>query len=100
MREKVFEYLLLIPKGKVVTYKQIAEYLGNRYLARYVGNVLHTNPDGDKYPCYKVVNSQGYLAEAFVFGGAGVQQKRLEADGIEVENGRVDLKKYRWIYDL
>ncbi len=84
---------------KVVTYKQIAEYLGNRYLARYVGNMLHENTDGDKYPCYKVVNSQGYLAEAYVFGGVGVQKKRLEAEGIEVVGNRVDLEKYRWIYD-
>ena len=99
MKEKIFEYLTLVPKGKVVTYKQIAEYLGNRYLARYVGNMLHENPDGDKYPCYKVVNSKGYLAEAYVFGGADVQRKRLEADGIEVIGNRVDLKKYRWIYD-
>ena len=59
MREKIFYFLTLVPRGKVVTYKQIAEYLGNRYLARYVGNMLHENTDGDKYPCYKVVNSQG-----------------------------------------
>ena len=99
MREKIFYFLTLVPKGKVVTYKQIAEYLGNRYLARYVGNMLHENTDGDKYPCYKVVNSRGYLVEAYVFGGVDVQKRRLEAEGIEVVGNRVDLEKYRWIYD-
>jgi alkylated DNA nucleotide flippase Atl1 len=99
MREKIFYFLTLVPRGKVVTYKQIAEYLGNRYLARYVGNMLHENTDGDKYPCYKVVNSQGDLAEAYVFGGIRVQKRRLEAEGIEVVGNRVDLEKYRWIYD-
>ena len=40
------------------------------------------------------VNSKGELAGAFAFGGANVQADRLRADGIEVENDRVDLKKY------
>ena len=42
----------------------------------------------------RVVNSKGELAGAFAFGGANVQADRLRADGIEVENDRVDLKKY------
>lgn len=41
MKEKVFEFLRTIPKGKVVTYGQIAENLGNKKLARVVGNILH-----------------------------------------------------------
>ena len=40
------------------------------------------------------MNSKGELAGAFAFGGENVQAKLLEADGIEVVNGRVDLKKY------
>ena len=67
LEQKVYDYLTLIPSGKVVTYKQVAEHLGNKGLARVVGNILHKNPDGDKYPCYKVLNSKGKLAENFVF---------------------------------
>lgn len=93
---KVYEYLAIIPKGKVVTYGQIAKYLGNRGLSRIVGTVLHKNPDGKKYPCYKVLNSKGELAEAYVFGGAEVQKKLLEKEGIEVKDNKVDLKKYQW----
>ena len=96
LSKKVYEYLTLIPKGKVVTYKQIAEYLGNKGLARVVGTILHKNPDGDKYPCYKVLNSKGELAEAFVFGGKDNQKKRLEKDGIKVIDFKVDLNKYQW----
>ena len=95
MKQKVYEYLCWIPKGKVVTYKQIAEYLGNPKLARVVGNILHVNPNPEKYPCYKVVNSQGKLADHFGFGGKEMQKKMLEADGIEVNNYTVDLKKYK-----
>ena len=96
LSKKVYDYLITIPKGKVVTYKQVAEYLGNKGLARVVGSILHKNPDGDKYPCYKVLNSKGELAEKFVFGGKEIQKERLEKDGIEVIEKKVDLKKYQW----
>lgn len=95
-KQIVYEYLRSIPKGKVVTYGKIAEYMGNKNLARTVGNILHSNPDGDKYPCYKVVNASGKLSEQYLFGGIEVQKKRLEADGIEVINNRVNLSKYEW----
>ena len=65
-------------------------------MARAVGNALHKNPDPEKIPCYRVVNAKGELSGAFAFGGADEQAKRLEADGIEVINGRVDLGKYGW----
>ena len=54
VREKVFEYLRRIPAGKVVTYGQIADYLGSKNLARPVGNILHSNPDPSRYPCHRV----------------------------------------------
>lgn len=92
--QKVYELLEKIPHGRVVTYGEIAEMLGNKRWARAVGNALHSNPDGDKYPCYKVVNSKGELSRAYAFGGMESQKGRLEAEGIAVENNRVDLKKY------
>ena len=91
----MFEYLTRIPKGKVVTYKQIAEHLGNKKLARVVGNILHKNPDGDKYPCFKVVNSQGELTDAFAFNGIEEQKRRLE-DDVKVVDYKVDLNTYQW----
>lgn len=96
MKDKVYEYLKMIPKGKVVTYKQIAIYLGNEKLARVVGNILHNNPDEGKYPCYKVVNSSGKLSYSFAFGGIEGQKKRLEDDGIVVNDYTVDLNKYQF----
>lgn len=96
MKNKVYEYLKSIPKGKVVTYGQIAEHLGNKKLSRVVGNILHVNPDPIKYPCYKVVNSKGKLSNNFGDGGIEVQKERLEQDGIEVFNYQVDLDKYQY----
>ncbi len=96
MKTKVYNYLLTIPKGKVVTYKQIAEYLGNANLARVVGNILHKNPNENKYPCYKAVNSKGKLAGSFAFGGIEKQKEKLEKEGIEVINYTVNLEKYQY----
>ncbi len=93
-KQALYELLIFIPKGKVVTYGTLAAMLGNKGWARAVGNALHDNPDGEKYPCYRVVNSRGELADAFVFGGSDEQKRRLEKDGIEVVNGKVDLEKY------
>lgn len=92
--QKVYEYLQAIPKGKVTTYGEIARHFGDRNLSRHIGNVLHRNPDGDKYPCYKVVDSKGRLSEHYSFGGLAGQRERLERDGVEVVNNRVDLKKF------
>lgn len=96
MKEEVYKYLKMIPRGKVVTYGQIAEYLGNKKLCRVVGNILHNNPDPINQPCYKVVNSKGQLSKNFGDGGIEVQKQRLESDDIEVINYKVDLSKYKY----
>ncbi|MBP3379008.1 MAG: MGMT family protein [Clostridia bacterium] len=93
-RQKLYELLATIPRGRVVTYGKLAEMLGEKSWARAVGNALHKNPEGDKYPCYKVVNSKGELSHAYAFGGIDEQKRRLEAEGIVVVNGKVDLEKY------
>ena len=96
MKEKVYGFLKTVPKGKVVTYGQIAEAAGNPRAARAVGNILHSNPNGEEIPCYKVVDSKGRLSEHYAFGGIEKQKERLEKEGIEVKNYRVDLKKYKF----
>ena len=94
--KRIYEVVKKIPKGKVATYGQVAELAGDKRMARAVGNALHKNPDPDNIPCFRVVNAKGELAGEFAFGGAGEQAKLLEADGIEVVDGRVDLEKYQW----
>ena len=96
MKEQVYRILQSIPNGMVVTYGQIAKMLGNKNHARIVGNILHANPDGEKYPCYKVVSARGKLSENYAFGGIEKQKELLEKDGIKVTCNKVDLKKYKW----
>ena len=92
--KKIYEAVKEIPKGRVATYGMVAKMAGNPRMSRAVGNALHKNPDPDNIPCYRVVNSKGELAEAFAFGGENVQKKLLEAEGVEVVDGKVDLERY------
>jgi methylated-DNA-[protein]-cysteine S-methyltransferase len=76
-----------IPRGRVTTYKELAKAMGTKGY-RYVGHLLHINPEPDRFPCFKVVKSDGTL------GGFATGQKdkirRLGADGINTRNGSVE----------
>jgi len=80
-----------IPKGKVSTYKGIAEKIGKPHAYRAVGNALHKNPLAPVVPCHRVVKSDGG------FGGEkrGAESRRnlLEKEGIPIENGRVQISE-------
>ena len=96
----VYQYLRKVPKGKVVTYGQIAYALGYPRMARQVGYALHVNPEPGIIPCHRVVNRFGGLAPAFAFGGMDIQKSLLEAEGVEVrEDYTVDLAAYQWLDD-
>ncbi|SFV01772.1 methylated-DNA--[protein]-cysteine S-methyltransferase [Butyrivibrio sp. INlla21] len=93
--KRIYEAVKRIPKGKVATYGQVAEMAGDKNMARAVGNALHKNPEPGIIPCHRVVNSKGELAGEFAFGGAWKQGEILQSEGVEVINGKVDLKRYR-----
>ena len=92
--KRIYEAVKRIPKGCVASYKEVAEMAGNEKMSRAVGNALHKNPDPQHIPCHRVVNSKGELAPGFAFGGEEEQRKRLEKEGVEVKDGKVDLRKY------
>lgn len=95
---RIYEVVRQIPFGKVATYGDIALLAGNPRLARVVGYALHVNPDPEHIRCYRVVNRFGEVSSAFAFGGSNAQIELLRAEGVEVsDDGRVDLKKYRWL---
>ena len=96
MFERVYEYVKTVPRGKVVTYGQVAAAIGAPRCARQVGWALHVNPEPGVIPCHRVVNREGRLAPAFAFGGEAVQASLLEAEGVGVVGGYVGLNKYRW----
>ncbi|HEV3471509.1 MAG TPA: MGMT family protein [Pyrinomonadaceae bacterium] len=94
-RERVFELVRRIPPGRVMTYGQLAELLGEGYTARTVGFVMHTADDAD--PWHRVINAQGACSTGRVLLPPDKQQRMLEAEGVTFDaRGRCDLGRYRW----
>ena len=94
-RERVYEIVRRIPAGRVMTYGQLAELLGEGYTARTVGFVMHTADD--TVPWQRVINAQGACSTGRVILPPDKQQRLLEAEGVVFnERGRCDLGRYRW----
>jgi methylated-DNA-protein-cysteine methyltransferase-like protein len=95
-RERVFRIVRSIPRGRVMTYGQIAEILGEGYTPRTVGFVMHSS--NDKTPWHRVINAQGGCSTRGLVLPHDKQQRMLEAEGVSFnERGRCDLQKYLWI---
>ena len=98
-RERVYKIVREIPPGRVMTYGQIAEMLGEGYTARTVGYVMHA-AQTDNVPWQRVINSQGGCSTAKLFMPYNVQQKMLEDEGVIFsEKGKCDLENYRWFLE-
>ena len=88
--EKIYKIVSSIPKGKVMTYKQIADIV--KTTPRVVGFALHANKDPKNIPCHRVIKSNGTLAKGYAFGGAEKQKELLKKEGIVfLKNNCVDL---------
>lgn len=98
-REKVYEIVRRIPTGRVMTYGQIADMLGEGYTPRTVGFVMHA-ADEETTPWQRVINSQGACSTGRVILPPDKQQRMLEAEGISFDaRARCDLGRYRWTPD-
>ncbi|MGH9930427.1 MAG: MGMT family protein [Pyrinomonadaceae bacterium] len=95
-RERVFRIVRMIPRGRVMTYGQIAEILGDGYTPRTVGFVMHSS--NDQTPWHRVINAQGGCSTRALVLPHDKQQRMLEAEGVKFdERGRCELQKYVWI---
>ena len=79
-REKVFEIVKKIPRGKVLTYKEVARRAGSPRAYRGVGNILASNFD-PKIPCHRVIRSDGRMG-GYNRGGAKKKQEILKREGV------------------
>ncbi|OGG08099.1 hypothetical protein A3D05_05165 [Candidatus Gottesmanbacteria bacterium RIFCSPHIGHO2_02_FULL_40_24] len=91
--EKVFRFVSAIPAGKVTTYKNLAGVCGIKN-PRLVGRILHKNTDPLNIPCHRVVRADGSLSAGYAYGGKRGQKKRLIAEGIIINNHKIDLNKF------
>lgn len=95
-RQRVYEIVNAIPAGKVMTYGQIAEILGEGYTPRTVGYTMHA-ADTENVPWQRVINSQGACSTGRITVPVNLQQQILESEGVSFnEKGRCDLNVYRW----
>lgn len=90
--QRVYDVVATIPRGKVMTYGQIARRLGGFPTGRSVGYAMAAAPAERKLPCHRVVNAKGEMAPGLVFGGAEAQRRLLEKEGVPFRpDGRIDL---------
>lgn len=95
-RQRVYEIVNQISVGRVMTYGQIAEILGEGYTPRTVGFVMHA-ANTENVPWQRVINSQGACSTGRMTVPINLQQSILESEGVKFdEKGRCDLKIYRW----
>jgi methylated-DNA-protein-cysteine methyltransferase related protein len=93
-RKRVESVVRQIPRGRVMTYGQIAAICGNASAARIVGGIAHF---GDpELPWQRVVSKSGGLASGYPGGREG-HKKHLEAEGIEVSGDyKVKVTELLW----
>ena len=94
MKREIFRILLEIPKGKVVTYADIARAAGTS--PRAAGQILKRNPCPDKYPCYRVVMSSGKVG-GYLGNDARKKESLLREEGIEIRKGKIDLSRFGFV---
>ncbi len=95
-KEKIYSILRKVPKGKVVTYGQLARMAGNRKAARAVGAFMRLNQDAPHTPCHRVVASNGEMTGYSGLGGIKKKKKMLVAEGVHFKKERVDLDYSLW----
>jgi len=97
--EKIYKLVLRIPRGRVMTYGQIARLLEERYSPRLVGWAMHATPHDERnIPWHRVINSRGTISTGRVIIAEPDRQRlMLEAEGIVFDTrGHCDLILYQW----
>ncbi len=99
LQRQILEVVALIPFGKVATYGQIAKLAGLPKHARLVGTVLKNLDEGSQLPWHRVINSQGKVITTNLDEhGENRQLKLLKNEGVLLENYKIKLKNYQWIF--
>ena len=98
--KRIWKTVLVIPKGKVASYGQIADLAGLPGRARLVGKALGLAPRDMKLPWYRVLRSSGQLAFERGSKNAEYQKGLLQQENVVVLNNRVKLKEFAWQPDL
>jgi methylated-DNA-protein-cysteine methyltransferase-like protein len=92
--KEVIHIISNIPKGRVMTYGQIAFNAGNPFGARQVARILHSMSQKESLPWHRVINAKGMIS---LGGELGLIQKSMLIDeGIIFKNNRISLRKFQY----
>lgn len=95
-REDVYKVVEIIPKGHVMTYKDVAAAAGSPGAYRAVGTAMRNNPDMSAVPCHRVVGSDGEMHGYAAECGVKAKIRKLKSEGVKFVGERVDLAKCRY----
>ena len=95
-RARIYAVVRRIPRGRVATYGQVAEWAGLRGQARLVGYALAALDVDTDVPWHRVVNARGTISLPARDHSALMQRARLEAEGVRFRAGRIALDERRW----
>lgn len=98
--QRIRDTIREIPAGRVASYGQIAEIAGVPRGARQVGYTLRKLPPDHDLPWHRVLKSSGEIAFATGTPQFAEQRQRLQAEGVRVLSGKVDMQRCRWQPDL
>ena len=87
LSQRVYRQLLKVPKGKVTTYKELAESVGLKNGQRAIGRIMNQNQYPVIIPCHRVVKSDGNVG-GYAYG-KNVKTSLISKEGIKIKNGKV-----------
>ncbi len=93
---RIWETIQDIPEGRVANYGQVAEIAGIPRGARQVAYALRHVPKGMTLPWHRVITASGKSAFAADSKHFRMQCERLTEEGVTVNNGKVNMQRYRW----
>ncbi|MBS3158729.1 MGMT family protein [Candidatus Woesearchaeota archaeon] len=91
--QQIYGFTKQIPRGKVTTYKELAHALSSKAY-RAVGSAMRCNENAPIVPCHRVIKSNGDVGNYSAAGSIKKKIEMLRKEGVEVVDGKVDLKKY------
>jgi len=95
--ERIWQVVVLIPRGRVATYGQVAALAGLPGGARKVGRTLSQLPSGTRLPWHRVLNASGRISLPVGSAGHREQKRLLEREGVVFTKGRLSFARFRWL---
>jgi methylated-DNA-protein-cysteine methyltransferase-like protein len=98
--QRIYAVIADIPEGCVASYGQVADIAGIPRGARQVAYALRCLPEGHALPWFRIITASGKIAFTEDSRAFRTQRDLLRNEGVRVENGKVDMRQFRWQADL